>query len=102
MVLLTSTEGIVGKQFQSYDMHVCDFSLPVSGRPSFLRTTRGGARGKVKNEIMQINGKKGGLFSSLGLCRHFSWICPSPLACACILPYLKRKSRRQSCSQSTF
>ena len=60
MVLLTSTEGIVGKQFQSYDMHVCDFSLPVSGRPSFLRTTRGGARGKVKNEIMQINGKKGG------------------------------------------
>ena len=57
MVLLTSTEGIVGKQFQSYDMHLCDFSSPAvvlfSSEPH-------GARGKVKNEIMQINGKKGG------------------------------------------
>lgn len=61
MVLPTIiTEGIVGKQFQSYDMHVCDFSSTVSGRPPFLRTTPGG--GKVKNNIMQINGKKGEIF----------------------------------------
>jgi len=60
MVLPTVTEGIVGKQFQSYDVHVCDFSSTVSGRPPFLRTTRGG--GKVKNNNMQINGKKGEIF----------------------------------------
>lgn len=45
MVLPTIiTEGIVGKQFQSYDMHVSDFSLTVSGRPPFLRTTPGGGK----------------------------------------------------------
>ena len=58
----------MGKQFQSYDMHVCDFSSTVSGRPPFLRTTPGG--GKVKNNIMQINGKKGEIF-------FFTW--PPPL-----------------------
>lgn len=51
MVLPTIiTEGIVDKQFQCYDMHVCDFSSTVSGRPPFLKTARGG--GKVKNNIM--------------------------------------------------
>lgn len=68
MVLPTViTEGIVGKQFQSYDMHVCDFSSTMSGRPPFLKTTRGG--GKVKNNIMQINGKKGEVF-------FFTWVPP--------------------------
>ena len=89
MVLLTSTEGIVGKQFQSYDMHVCDFNSPMSGRPSFLRTTQG--EGKLCKLMAK---KEERLFSSLGLCPHFSWICPSPLESARILPYLKRKSKR--------
>lgn len=92
MVLPTIiTEGIVGKQFQSYDMHVSDFSSTVSGRPPFL--TPGG--GKVKNNIMQINGKKGEIFFfTWAPPLFFSWICPSSLSCARILPCLKRKSRR--------
>ena len=47
MVLPTIiTEGIVDKQFQCYDMHVCDFSSTVSGRPPFLRTTPGGGKAR--------------------------------------------------------
>lgn len=93
MVLPTIiTEGIVDKQFQCYDMHVCDFSSTVSGRPPFLKTARGG--GKVKNNIMQIDGKKEIFFFTWAPPLFFSWICPSSLACACVLPCLKRKSRR--------
>ena len=46
MVLPTViTEGIVGKQFQSYDMHVCDFSSTIHERsPSFPQNHTG--RGK--------------------------------------------------------
>ena len=91
MVLPTViTEGIVGKQFQSYDMHVCDFSSTMSGRPPFLKTTRGG--GKVKNNIMQIDGKKERFFSSLGLLPCFSrGFAPHPLHVLAFYHVLKEK-----------
>ena len=86
MVLPTIiTDGIVGKQFQSYDMHVSDFSSTVSGRPPFLRTTPGG--GKVKNNIMQINGKKGEIF-------FFTWAPPLFLMDLPLIPFM--------CSHSTM
>lgn len=82
MVLPTITEGIVGKQFQSYDMHVCEMCPCMC---PFLRTTRGG--GKVKNNIMQINGKKGEIF-------FFTWAPPLFLVDLPLIPCM--------CSHSTM
>ena len=62
----------------------------MSGRPPFLKTTRGG--GKVKNNIMQIDGKKERFFSSLGLLPCFSrGFAPHPLHVLAFYHVLKEK-----------
>lgn len=88
MVLPTITEGIVDKQFQSYDMHVCDFSSTMSGRPPFLKTTRGG---ELKIILCKLMAKRRDFFLHLGSSLVSHGFAPHPLHVLAFYHVLKEK-----------